>query len=72
VLGSKLRGKIRKRRKNRYRQEQLCIVEFWTRYPEYALREEIIANRALRAVSRGKILLFMSRNRVVPEEADTM
>lgn len=71
------RGKIRKERDEETEKEeeeeeeyrQLCIAEFGDRYPEYAFRRRNYRGRC--AVAR-EILLFMSRNRVVPEEADTM
>lgn len=62
MLAGTLRGKIRKRRVNCYRQEQLCIAEFWTRYPEYALGEEIIASRAARRQPRGNPLVYVSES----------
>lgn len=45
---------------------QLCIAEFGDRYLEYAFRRRNYRGRC--AVAR-EILLFMSRNRVLPEES---
>lgn len=72
-----LRGKIRKAeggrgeaRERKGHHRQLRIAELVDRYPEYAFRRRNYREPSY-AVAR-EILLFMSRNRVVPKEAGTM